>query len=43
MGLTSEKDFNISRQIQDEFVAKSFQKAGKFKDEIVPIKIIITP
>ncbi|KXN80658.1 3-ketoacyl-CoA thiolase, peroxisomal [Leucoagaricus sp. SymC.cos] len=47
MGITSENvagDFNISRQIQDEFAAKSFQKAaaankaGKFKDEIVPIK-----
>lgn len=47
MGITSEnvaKDFNISRKIQDEFAAKSFQKAaaankaGKFKTEIVPIK-----
>jgi len=47
MGITSEnvaKDYGISRQVQDEFAAKSFQKAaaankaGKFKDEIVPIK-----
>ena len=46
MGITSEnvaKDFKISRQIQDEFAAQSFQKAaaankaGKFKAEIVPI------
>lgn len=46
MGITSEnvaKDYGITRQIQDEFAAKSFQKAaaankaGKFKDEIVPI------
>ncbi|RPD58815.1 thiolase [Lentinus tigrinus ALCF2SS1-7] len=50
MGITSEnvaKDFNISRQVQDEFAAKSFQKAaaaqkaGKFKDEIVPLKVKI--
>ncbi|CDO68177.1 hypothetical protein BN946_scf184938.g29 [Trametes cinnabarina] len=48
MGITSENvaaDFNISRQVQDEFAAKSFQKAaaaqkaGKFKDEIVPLKV----
>ncbi len=47
MGITSEnvaKDFHISRKVQDEFAAKSFQKAaaankaGKFKAEIVPIK-----
>lgn len=47
MGITSEnvaKDFHISRKVQDEFEAKSFQKAaaankaGKFKAEIVPIK-----
>ncbi|PPQ96865.1 hypothetical protein CVT26_006052 [Gymnopilus dilepis] len=47
MGITSEnvaKEYGISRQVQDEFAAKSFQKAaaankaGKFKDEIVPIK-----
>ncbi|KAF9529601.1 acetyl-CoA acetyl transferase [Crepidotus variabilis] len=53
MGITSEnvaKDYNISRKVQDEFAAKSFQKAaaankaGKFKDEIVPIKVkIIDP
>ena len=48
MGITSENvasDFGISRAVQDEFAAKSFQKAaaaqkaGKFKDEIVPIKV----
>lgn len=48
MGITSENvatDFGISRAAQDEFAAKSFQKAaaaqkaGKFKDEIVPIKV----
>lgn len=47
MGITSEnvaKDYKISRQTQDEFAAKSFQKAaaankaGKFKAEIIPIK-----
>jgi len=47
MGITSENvaaDYNISREVQDEFSAKSFQKAaaalkaGKFKDEILPIK-----
>jgi acetyl-CoA acyltransferase 1 len=53
MGITSEnvaKDFNISRKAQDEFAAKSFQKAaaankaGKFKAEIIPIKTkIIDP
>jgi len=46
MGITSEnvaKDYSISRKVQDEFSAKSFQKAaaankaGKFRDEIVPI------
>ena len=50
MGITSENvaaDYKISRQIQDEFAAKSFQKAaaaqksGKFKDEIVPLKVKI--
>ena len=50
MGITSENvaaQFNISRQAQDEFAAKSFQKAaaaqkaGKFKDEIVPLKVKI--
>ena len=53
MGITSENvaaDFNIPRQVQDEFAAKSFQKAaaaqkaGKFKDEIVPLKVkVIDP
>lgn len=47
MGITSEnvaKDFSITRKAQDEFAAKSFQKAaaankaGKFKAEIIPIK-----
>lgn len=46
MGITSEnvaKDYGITRKVQDEFAAKSFQKAaaankaGKFKAEIVPI------
>ena len=46
MGITSEnvaQDYKISRQVQDEFAAKSFQKAaaankaGKFKAEIIPI------
>ncbi|PIL25468.1 acetyl-CoA acetyltransferase [Ganoderma sinense ZZ0214-1] len=50
MGITSENvasDFNIPRSVQDEFAAKSFQKAaaaqkaGKFKDEIVPLKVKI--
>ncbi|KAF5361904.1 hypothetical protein D9756_002828 [Leucocoprinus leucothites] len=50
MGITSENvaaDFNIPRKVQDEFSAKSFQKAaaankaGKFKDEIIPIKTTI--
>lgn len=48
MGFTSENvanDFGISREVQDAFAAKSFQKAaaaqraGKFKDEILPIKV----
>jgi acetyl-CoA acyltransferase 1 len=51
MGITSENvahDFGISREVQDKFAAHSFQKAaaaqkaGKFKDEIVPIKVKIT-
>jgi acetyl-CoA acyltransferase 1 len=46
MGITSEnvaKDYKISRRTQDEFAAKSFQKAaaaskaGKFRAEIIPI------
>lgn len=48
MGITSENvaaDFSISREVQDKFAASSFQKAaaaqkaGKFKDEIVPVKV----
>ncbi|KJA14052.1 hypothetical protein HYPSUDRAFT_150863 [Hypholoma sublateritium FD-334 SS-4] len=48
MGITSEnvaKDYGISRKVQDEFAAKSFQKAaaankaGRFRDEIVPITV----
>lgn len=48
MGLTAEevaKDFNISADDANEFAMKSHQKAaqaikeGKFKDEIVPIKV----
>ena len=48
MGITSENvaaDYNISRQVQDAFAAKSFQKAaaaqkaGKFKREIVPVSV----
>ncbi|MEM6737118.1 MAG: acetyl-CoA C-acyltransferase [Bacteroidota bacterium] len=48
MGLTAEevaKDFNISAEDANEFAMKSHQKAaqaikeGKFKDEIVPIKV----
>jgi acetyl-CoA C-acetyltransferase len=48
MGITAEnlaKKYSISRAEQDEFAAKSQQKAessikaGKFKDEIVPVKI----
>lgn len=49
MGITAEnvaKKYNVSRQQQDEFAASSQQKAeaaikaGKFKDEIVPVKIV---
>ena len=48
MGLTAEqvaKDFNISREDQDEFAYNSHMKAlnaikeGKFTDDIVPIKV----
>ncbi|KAH7929060.1 thiolase [Leucogyrophana mollusca] len=48
MGFTSENvasDFGISREVQDKFAAESFQKAaaaqkaGKFRDEIVPLKV----
>ena len=48
MGITSENvaaDFSIPRSVQDEFAARSYQKAaaaqkaGKFKDEILPISV----
>lgn len=48
MGLTAEavaKEFNVSREDQDQFSYKSHQKAiaaikaGKFKEEIVPVKV----
>ncbi|KAI0311474.1 thiolase [Amylostereum chailletii] len=48
MGITSEnvaEAYGITRKQQDEFSAKSFQKAaaaqkaGKFRDEIVPLKV----
>ena len=48
MGLTAEnvaKEFDISREEQDKFAASSqqkteaAQKAGRFKDEIIPIEI----
>jgi len=48
MGLTAEnvaEKFNISREVQDEFGAKSQQKAeaaikaGRFKSQIVPLKV----
>jgi acetyl-CoA acyltransferase len=48
MGLTAEavaKEFNVSREDQDKFSYESHQKAinaikaGKFKDEIVPVKV----
>ncbi|KAN0088965.1 Thiolase, N-terminal domain containing protein [Tylopilus felleus] len=50
MGITSENvaaDFGISRETQDKFAAESFlkaaaaQKAGKFKHEIVPLKVTV--
>ena len=49
MGITSEnvaKKYNVTREKQDVFAAESYkraydaQKAGKFKDEIVPVKYI---
>ncbi|KAI5118744.1 hypothetical protein M0805_008144 [Coniferiporia weirii] len=53
MGITSEnvaEQYNISRAVQDEFAAKSYQKsaaaqkAGKFTAEIVPISVkVINP
>lgn len=48
MGLTAEavsKEFNITREMQDEFAMHSqskaiaAQKAGKFDDEIVPVEV----
>ena len=51
MGITSENvasDFSISRAAQDAFAAHSFQKAaaaqkaGKFKPEILPVKVKIS-
>jgi acetyl-CoA acyltransferase len=48
MGLTAEavaKEFNVSREDQDAFSLRSHQRAiaaiqaGKFKDEIVPVKV----
>lgn len=51
MGITSENvasDFHISRERQDAYAAESFrraaaaQKAGKFKAEIIPVKVKIT-
>ncbi|EGW31280.1 uncharacterized protein SPAPADRAFT_61847 [Spathaspora passalidarum NRRL Y-27907] len=50
MGITNENiaaKFNISRDYQDEFAAQSYAKAekaqreGKFKDEILPLKVQI--
>lgn len=49
MGLTAERvaeKYHITREMQDEFALKSHQKAlkaiqeGKFKDEIVPLKVV---
>ena len=46
-GITSEnvaKDYGVTRAKQDAFAARSFQyavaaqRAGKFRDEIVPVK-----
>lgn len=46
-GITSEnvaKQFGVTRAAQDKFAARSYnladaaQKAGKFKDEIVPVR-----
>ncbi|MEN7547695.1 acetyl-CoA C-acyltransferase [Rapidithrix thailandica] len=51
MGLTAEevaKDYNITREDADTFAVKSHEKAlaaiqaGKFKDEIVPVKVTET-
>jgi acetyl-CoA acyltransferase 1 len=52
MGITSEnvaKQYNVSRDVQDTFAANSFakaaeaQKLGKFKSEIVPVKVSAVP
>ena len=49
MGLTAERvaeKYHITREMQDEFALKSHQKAlkaiqeGKFKEEIVPLKVV---
>jgi acetyl-CoA C-acetyltransferase len=49
MGVTAEnvaREFNVSRQEQDEFAlnsqlkAEAAMKAGKFKDEIIPVEIV---
>ncbi len=49
MGITAEnvaKKFDVSRAAQDEFAlqsqlkAEAAQKAGKFKDEIIPVEIV---
>ncbi|GAA5830531.1 hypothetical protein JCM11251_002504 [Rhodosporidiobolus azoricus] len=51
MGITSENvaaTYNVTRDAQDAFAAASFarasaaQKAGKFRDEIVPVKVKVT-
>jgi acetyl-CoA acyltransferase len=51
MGLTAEavaKEYNVSREEQDQFAYSSHQKAisaikeGKFKDEIVPVNVVET-
>jgi len=51
MGLTAEavaREYHVSREDQDEFSFRSHQKAiaaiqaGKFKDEIVPVKVLET-
>ena len=48
MGMSNElcaEKYNVSREDQDQFAAESYKKAmdaiqsGKFKEEIVPIKI----
>lgn len=48
MGITSEnvaKQYGVSRDVQDAFAAESFgkaakaQKEGKFREEIVPVKV----